>query len=115
MCSTGCTPWTWCSSIPLVIPVSTDIRQGLVTLETISRIKAGFKGAKTVMGLSNVSFGLPARPGLNAAFLHMAIFTGLDAAIADPMDEQLMAAVRTAEVLVGKDRHCRRYSRAFRR
>jgi cobalamin-dependent methionine synthase I len=100
---------------PLVIPVSTDIRQGLVTLETISRIKAGFKGAKTVMGLSNVSFGLPARPGLNAAFLHMAIFAGLDAAIADPMNEHLMAAVRTAEVLVGKDRHCRRYSRAFRR
>lgn len=99
---------------PLVLPVSTDITQGMVTLETITKIKAGFEGSKTVMGLSNISFGLPDRPRLNAAFLHMAVSAGLDAAIADPMDDQLMAAVRTAEVLVGKDRHCRRYSRAFR-
>ena len=40
---------------------------------------------------------------------------GLDAAIMDPLDQQMMAAVRTAEVLVGKDRHCRRYTRAFRK
>lgn len=100
---------------PLVLPVSTDITQGMVTLETIRQIKSRFQGAKTVMGLSNVSFGLPARARLNAAFLHMAVFAGLDAAIADPTDDELMAAVRTAEVLVGKDRHCRRFSRAFRR
>lgn len=99
---------------PLVLPVSTDINQGKVTLETIVLIKHEFPGAKAVMGLSNVSFGLPARARLNAAFLHMAIFAGLDAAIADPLDSELMAAVKTAEVLVGKDRHCRKYSRAFR-
>ncbi|MDQ7782406.1 MAG: dihydropteroate synthase [Desulfomonilaceae bacterium] len=100
---------------PLVLPVSTDITQGMVTLRTIREIKVAFEGARTVMGLSNISFGLPDRLRLNAAFLHMALSAGLDAAIADATDDELMAAVRTGEVLVGRDRHCRRYSRAFRR
>jgi 5-methyltetrahydrofolate--homocysteine methyltransferase len=99
---------------PLVLPVSTDVKQGRVTLETISRIKQEFPAAKTIMGLSNISFGLPARGRLNAAFLHMAVLAGLDAAIADPLNSELMAAVKVAEVLVGKDRHCRKYTRAFR-
>ena len=99
---------------PLVIPVSTDIKQGLVTLNTIVEIKKRLPAVKTVIGLSNVSYGLPGRTGLNAAFLHMAIYAGLDAAIMDPFDKALMGAVKIAEVLVGKDRHCRRYTRAFR-
>jgi 5-methyltetrahydrofolate--homocysteine methyltransferase len=45
----------------------------------------------------------------------MAVFVGLDAAIMDPLDHRLTKALRTAEVLVGKDRHCRRYVRAFRK
>jgi len=100
---------------PLVLPVSTDIRQGRVTLDTLTRIKETFPGARTVMGLSNVSYGLPNRAGLNSAFLHMAIFAGLDAAIMDPLDQQMIGAVRIAEVLAGKDRHCRRYTRTFRK
>lgn len=100
---------------PLVLPVSTDIKQGLVTLQTIEEIKKRFPRAKTVMGLSNISYGLPGRPRLNIAFFHMAIFAGLDAAITDPLNENLMDAVKTAEVLAGKDRHCRRYTRAFRK
>lgn len=100
---------------PLVLPVSTDIQQGRVTLDTLTEIKKEFSTAKTVMGLSNISYGLPERAGLNAAFLHMAVSAGLDAAIMDPLDQQMIAAVRTADVLVGKDRHCRRYTRAFRK
>ena len=99
---------------PLVLPVSTDIKQGMVTLNTIVEIKKKFPAAKTIMGLSNVSYGLPARARLNIAFLHMSIFAGLDAAITDPLNKDLMDAVKTAEVLVGKDRHCRKYTRAFR-
>ncbi|MDO9528933.1 MAG: dihydropteroate synthase, partial [Syntrophales bacterium] len=99
---------------PLVLPVSTDIKQGTVTLHTIMEIKRFFSTAKTVMGLSNVSYGLPVRARLNVAFLHMAVFAGLDAAITDPLNKDLMDAVKTAEVLAGKDRHCRRYTRAFR-
>ncbi|MBL7174879.1 MAG: dihydropteroate synthase [Desulfobacteraceae bacterium] len=100
---------------PLVIPVSTDVKQGLITLETLSAIKKAFPMAKTVIGLSNVSYGLPERTRLNAAFLHMATFAGLDAVIIDPLIEELMGAVKTVEVLVGRDRHCRRYTRAFRK
>jgi 5-methyltetrahydrofolate corrinoid/iron sulfur protein methyltransferase len=99
---------------PLVLPVSTDVTQGLVTLDTIKRIKTEFTGAKTIMGLSNISFGLPVRSQLNVGFLHMAAFAGLDAAIADPLDRELMAAIKTAQVLLGQDRHCRRYVKAFR-
>jgi 5-methyltetrahydrofolate--homocysteine methyltransferase len=100
---------------PLVLPVSTDVKQGLVTLETLARVKAEFPGVRTTMGLSNVSFGLPGRARVNAAFMHMAIFAGLDGAIVDPLDEAMMGAVRTAEMLVGRDRHCRRYTRFFRK
>ncbi len=99
---------------PIVMPISTDIKQGLVTLHTLMEVKKKFPTSKTVIGLSNVSYGLPARARLNIAFLHMAIFAGLDAAIMDPLDKELMGAVKTAEVLIGEDRHCRRYSRAFR-
>lgn len=100
---------------PLVMPISTDINSGMVTLRTLTAIKEKFPDAKTVTGLSNVSYGLPERGRLNVAYLHMCIFSGLDAAIVDPLDENLMAAVKTGEVLVGKDRHCRRYMRAFRK
>jgi cobalamin-dependent methionine synthase I len=100
---------------PLVLPVSTDAKHGLLTLETIGRIKERFPGAKTVMGLSNISFGLPGRSRLNRAFLHMALLAGLDAAIADPLDGAFMLALKTGEVLLGRDRHCRSYLRALRK
>ena len=100
---------------PLVMPISTDINFGMVTLKTLTAIKEKFSGARTVTGLSNVSYGLPERGRLNVAFLHMCISAGLDAAIIDPLDQALMAAVKTGEVLAGKDRHCRRYMRAFRK
>jgi 5-methyltetrahydrofolate corrinoid/iron sulfur protein methyltransferase len=99
---------------PLVLPIGTDITQGLTTLETVAEIRKEFPEAKTVLGISNISYGLPARSRLNAAFLHMAIYAGLDAAIVDLLDDGIMGEVRAAEVLVGKDRHCRRYTRAFR-
>jgi 5-methyltetrahydrofolate--homocysteine methyltransferase len=100
---------------PLVMPISTDIKSGMVTLNTLTAIKENFPGAKTVTGLSNVSYGLPQRSRLNVAYLHMCILAGLDAAIIDPLDKQLMDAIKTGEVLVGKDRHCRRYMRASRK
>lgn len=99
---------------PLVLPVSTDARQGKVTLDTLAAIKQTFPGARTTMGLSNISFGLPGRALLNAAFLQMAIYAGLDAAIMDPMNKDMMQAARTGDALMGKDRHFRKYSRAFR-
>ena len=99
---------------PLVLPVSTDINQGLVTLQTIEAIKKEFPKSKTVMAVSNVSFGLPNRKVFNAAFLHMAVYAGLDAAILSVLDRELMGAAKTADAIMGRDRHCRKYARFWR-
>lgn len=99
---------------PLVVPVSTDINQGLVTLDTLVAIKKAFPRAKTVMAVSNISFGLPKRKRVNSAFLHMAVYAGLDGGILNVLDEELIGAIKTAEALTGKDRHCRRYTKYFR-
>ena len=86
----------------------------MTTLKTLEAIKTAIPEAHTVLGLSNVSYGLPARKKLNLGFLQMAIYAGLDAAIADPLDAEFMSAVKTAEVLVGRDKRCKRYTRQFR-
>jgi len=99
----------------LVIPVSTDETQGLVTLNTLAAIKREFPTSKTVIGLSNVSYGMPSRAVMNAAFMQMAVYAGLDAVIMDPLDQNMSNAVKTAEALVGRDRHFRKYMRVFRK
>ena len=99
---------------PLVLPISADVTQGMTTLKTLEAIKTAIPEAHTVLGLSNVSYGLPGRKTLNLGFLQMAIYAGLDAAIADPLDAEFMSAVKTAEVLVGRDKRCKRYTRQFR-
>ena len=98
----------------LVMPISTDVKQGLTTLVAVTEIKKEFPGCSTVLGISNISFGLPGRARLNAGFLHMAAYAGLDAAIVDILDKEMAAAVRTAGLLSGKDEYCRNYLRAFR-
>jgi cobalamin-dependent methionine synthase I len=99
---------------PLVLSLSTEQKNALVFLETLRAIKRDLPGAKTVSGLSNISFGLPKRKVLNQAFLVMAVGAGMDAAIADPTDKALMAMVTASEALANKDPYCARYLRAFR-
>ena len=71
-------------------------------------------GSKTACGLSNISFGLPNRKLLNAAFLSMALFAGLDAAIIDPTDKQMISSLRASEALLSQDEYCLNYIKAFR-
>jgi 5-methyltetrahydrofolate--homocysteine methyltransferase len=99
---------------PLVMPVSTDITQGATTLETLRGIKENFPKAKTVLALSNISFGLPKRTLINQAMAHMAQYIGVDALLTSPLDSALMTAVKAGEAVMGRDRHCRKYSRAAR-
>jgi cobalamin-dependent methionine synthase I len=94
--------------------VSTDDKAGAVTFETIRRINASHPGVHTILGLSNVSFGLPNRRLINQNFISMCMQEGLDSAIADPKDKKLMANILTANVLLGKDRHGMSYIKAFR-
>jgi 5-methyltetrahydrofolate--homocysteine methyltransferase len=100
---------------PLVLPIATDGKQAMVTLNTLAAIKEQLPKAKTVMGLSNVSYGLPGRVDLNAAFLHMALSAGLDAVIMDPLNQIISRAVLIGEAVVGRDRHFRKYTRAIRK
>jgi 5-methyltetrahydrofolate--homocysteine methyltransferase len=99
---------------PLVMPVSTDITQGAITLETLRGIKENFPRANTVLALSNISFGLPKRTLINQAMAHMAQYIGVDALLISPLDSALMMAVKAGEAVMGWDRHCRKYSRASR-
>ncbi|GAB6280578.1 MAG: homocysteine S-methyltransferase family protein [Thermovirga sp.] len=77
------------------------------TVETIREIAR--RGARSILGISNVSHGLPCRPLLNRTFLAMAMSAGLDAVIADPLDVALMETVSASESLVGRDPGIRRY------
>jgi cobalamin-dependent methionine synthase I len=100
---------------PLVLPIAVDTRQGLITLKTIEQIKSRYPHARVVMGLSNISYGLPKRKLVNRAFLLMAAHAGLDAVIVDPLDNKAMSLIKVADMLVGKDSSCRAYLRAHRK
>ncbi len=99
---------------PLVRPVSTDSSSGLIVLKSIKKIMSSFEHVHTICGLSNISFGLPARDVLNKSFLLLAMSMGLDSAILDPLDREMMAMIRAGEVLLGKDEYCLKYLTSFR-
>ena len=99
---------------PMVRPVGTGSHYGVVALETINKVMTEFPGIHTTCGLSNVSFGLPARKLINQAFLIMAIAAGLDSAILDPLDKKIMSFVYAAELLQARDDFCLNYLTAYR-
>lgn len=70
-------------------------------------------GLKTVLGVSNISFGLPQRPQLNTAFLSTALANGLDAPIMNPNEPSMMAAVRAFRVFTAQDAHAQEYIEAY--
>jgi len=93
----------------LAMPCGAKQEQAVETLKAIEMIRKEL-GCKTSLGISNVSFGLPSKPVLNTAFLMLAIAAGLDMAIANPLDEAMMAQVRAAaRVLLGRDVNAERY------
>jgi 5-methyltetrahydrofolate--homocysteine methyltransferase len=87
---------------PLAMPVGADTSLVLATLETIRLVREEF-GLNMTLGASNVSFGMPDRPSIGAAFLPMAIAGGLTSAIMDARSPQLVRAVKAADLLTNKD------------
>ncbi len=71
--------------------------------------KKNLPSVSTIVGVSNVSFGLPRGKSLNRAFVVLALQRGLDAAILDPLDKEIMAAVHSSEALLGKDPSLKNY------
>ncbi len=98
---------------PLVQPVSVDTSAGIEILKAISGIMERFPGVNTVCGLSNISFGLPARKLVNRNFLTLAVSNGLNAAILDPTDKKIMAGLAAARMLLGRDEYCSEYMDAY--
>ena len=99
---------------PVCMPVGTDASQGKVTIDTLVGIKKYFPAAKTILAVSNVSHGLPHRSWLNRAMVQAALAHGVDALLMDPLDRPLVGAIRAANVVMGRDRHCRKFLRAAR-
>ena len=98
---------------PLVMPVGAMPDAGLQALELIRRLRTELK-VNTTCGASNVSFGLPNRTGMNAAFISMAIGAGLTSAITNPLEPSLMQAVRGADALMNHDQQCMSWISAYR-
>ncbi|MCX5830525.1 MAG: dihydropteroate synthase [Deltaproteobacteria bacterium] len=99
---------------PLVYPLAVNPGSAQATLGAIGAITRNFPGVHTICGLTNVSYGLPARKLINRTFLAAAITQGLDAAIIDPTDKLLYAMLKAATLVAGKDSFCRDYIRTFR-
>jgi 5-methyltetrahydrofolate--homocysteine methyltransferase len=98
---------------PLVMPIGAINQAGVQVMQLVHRLKTELK-VNTTCGASNVSFGLPERNGINAAFLTMAIGAGLTSAITNPCHEEVMKAVMGADVMMGHDPDCARWIRRFR-
>jgi 5-methyltetrahydrofolate--homocysteine methyltransferase len=98
---------------PLVLTIGADSTAGRITLETVALIVEKF-GVNITMGASNVSFGLPDRTLINAAFLAMAIHAGLTCPITNPLEPELTTAVLAADLAMGKDEWGMRWIEAYR-
>ncbi len=101
---------------PIVLPVNVAQSQMRDIIESIHEFKIISEPApKTIVGLSNVSQGTCSRSLVNRTFLTMAIASGLDAAILDPLDKELMDAAITAELILNKQIYCDSYLDAYRK
>ena len=99
---------------PLIMAISTGDDAGVTALRTIAEVRATYPDAHVTGGLSNISFGAPARRFLNQAFMVLAIEAGMDSAIMDPSAPGIYPLMMAAEAVLGRDRFCNRYNRAYR-
>jgi 5-methyltetrahydrofolate--homocysteine methyltransferase len=98
---------------PLVMPIGAINQAGVQVMRLLGRLKNELK-VNSTCGASNVSFGLPAREGISAVFLSMAIGAGLTSAIMNPMHLEIVKACMGADVMMGHDPDCARWIKRFR-
>ena len=96
----------------LTLTASAQQQDVLATVQALERCKKEL-GVRTVLGVSNISFGLPCRTYLNTTFLTMAMYAGLDLAIMNPSSEEMMAAVYAYNVLTNRDKQSAKYIERF--
>ena len=98
---------------PLAMPVGAMRYAGAALFTIVRRLREEL-GVNTVCGASNISFGLPDRPALNAAFLAMAIAAGMTCAITNPLEAEMKKAILAADVMMGNDENCQAWLMAHR-
>lgn len=98
---------------PLVMPIGAVNSAGKQVMSLVRRLQEELK-VNTTCGASNVSFGLPNRNGVNAAFLTMAIASGLTSAITNPLHNPVLQAVMGADIMMGNDSNCTNWIKKFR-
>jgi len=98
---------------PLVMPIGAINLAGRQVMHLLQRLRSELK-VNSTCGASNVSFGLPNRNGINAAFLTMAIGAGLTSAITNPLHAEVMQACLGADVMMGHDPHCANWIGKYR-
>lgn len=96
----------------LCMTISSEERGAITTLETVRRIHEEYGGG-TILGVSNISFGLPKREYVNAVFFTMAMQNGLSAAIINPNNAAMMRSYRGFRALMAQDEHCSDYIRVY--
>ena len=98
---------------PLVMPIGAMATAGRQVFHLIRRLRDEL-GVNTTCGASNISFGLPNRAGINAAFLAMAIGAGMTSAITNPLEPEIRQAILAADVLSGRDPNCALWIKTYR-
>ncbi len=98
---------------PLVMPIGAINQAGVQVMRLVKRLRDELK-VNTTCGASNISFGLPARDGINSGFLTMAIASGMTSAITNPLHGDIVKACMAADVMMGHDPDCARWIRRFR-
>ncbi len=99
---------------PCLLALATENGSFLNFIEEISAIRKLYPDIRITSGLSNISFGLPGRAQVNRTFMALAIQAGMNSAVMDPTNKDMMGTIYATYALLGQDRNCRRYSKAFR-
>lgn len=97
----------------LVLTAGSNQGEIVITLDTLKRVKKELR-VNTVLGISNVSHGLPYRSLINETFLAMALASGLDLPIVNPLDERVQEIIRSSNLLTGRDKDARDYIRWYK-
>jgi 5-methyltetrahydrofolate--homocysteine methyltransferase len=98
---------------PLVMPIGAMATAGRQVFHLVRRLREEL-GVNTTCGASNISFGLPNRAGINAAFLSMAMAAGMTSAITNPLEPEIRQAILASDVLNGHDANCVTWIKTYR-
>jgi cobalamin-dependent methionine synthase I len=100
---------------PLAMTIATGQENALLFFDTVREIRSKFPEVHITCGLSNISFGMPARTFINRVFLALSMQAGLDCAICNPNSQDIQTTILATELLLAQDKHCLNYTRAFRK